>query len=296
MVAVAVVTYIALALWLTRGATFTADELGYFSNADGFRLGDLFAPANGHPVLVTRLLYVSTLELFGPAHVVVRVAMIATLVLAALLLFALLKRRVGARIAAAAVVVVLFLGSSPVTLLPPMANFAQSICAGLIAFVALERRDLRGDVLACGALIVAVFSHSVGPPLVAGAAVWVLLEPHRVRRAWVFVVPALAFGVWWLWAQGFGGPPLTASNVLLAPNFLADALAAAAGALTGLNVDFMGTVRPGAVDIGWGRVVAVIAVIAIVIRVRRVGVSPALLAFTTFVVVFCVEEPWGSTS
>ncbi len=47
--------YAALALWLTRGVSFTLDELQYFAESHGFAPDSIAYPIGGHLTAVTRL-------------------------------------------------------------------------------------------------------------------------------------------------------------------------------------------------------------------------------------------------
>jgi hypothetical protein len=104
-----------------------------------------------------------------------------------------------------------------------------------------------------------------------GVAVSVLLRPDRRQRAWIFLVPLLLYAAWWLWvmpSQGYAGEEPRQSNALLIPSFIADTLATVMAALTGLGYDFGGPPQP-AVELGWGRIVAALAVVALALRIRR---------------------------
>ena len=76
--------------------------------------------------------------------------------------------------------------------------------AGLAAFLALDQRSRRGDVLACILLIAAILSFSVGVAFAIGAGAWILAE-RGGRRIWVAVLPLVLYGAWWLWALKFRG-------------------------------------------------------------------------------------------
>ena len=227
--------YFVLSLWLTRGTTFNADELGYFSDDRGFDLENIFTPHNGHLIVVTRIIYAASFNVFGVAYTPFRLAEPASGLAVAVFLFALLKRRIGAAAALAPTLVVLFLGSSPITLFPVGIQILNAVAAGLGGLLALEQRSMRWDLVACALLIVSVLSFSTGVAFVAGAAVWILVGDDRWQRAWVFLAPAGIYAGWWLWAQQFDGLPLTVSNLLLTPNYGAESLASALAALTGLS-------------------------------------------------------------
>ena len=235
---------------------------------------------------MTKLLFAGTLEIFGPHHVVIQIATILSVSAVAVLLFLLLRKRIGGPAAAGPSLLVLFLGSSPVVLQTDVMVFAQATAAGLGALLALERRSGRGDLVACCLLVLGAASFSAGIAFAVGAAALIAAQGGLVRRSWVFIVPGLLYLGWYAWARQFDQPFLVVeSNLLLLPNYAADSLAAATGALAGLNVNLYGTTGPAAVGLEWGRVVAAACVIAIIFGIRRSGVTPMFLAVTATAIV-----------
>src|SRR5262249_59595674 len=110
----------------------------------------------------------------------------------------------------------------------------------------------------------------------------VLLRGDRWRRAWIFLVPA---GVYLLWLVAapklsglvyLSGTGLRLENALLIPSFVGEAAAAVAAAASGLSYDFANPTSGDVTYPVWGVVIAVIAVIALVFRLRR-GPVPAAL-------------------
>jgi hypothetical protein len=98
-----------------------------------------------------------------------------------------------------------------------------------------------------------------------------------MRRAWIFLIPLGVYLVWWLWAldsAASAGTYARASNALLIPNYIADSLAAVTAALAGLDYGFAGLSH--FVELDWGRVVALVAVVALALRIRRGNVPPSL--------------------
>ncbi len=272
---VAVLAYAALALWLTRGASFTFEEWIYIGESHGFAPDSIAEPFGGHLIAVTRLFFEASLSLFGPAHLPFQLFVIALAAAAAVLLFALVKRRVGALAALAPAILLLFLGSTPEVLNGWTTMWVQASVAGLAAFLALDRRSRRGDALACILLIAAILSFSVGVAFAIGAGAWILAERDR-RRIWVAVVPLALYGAWWLWALKFDQGFQSTTNALLTPVWAADSLAAAAAALTGLGVDLTRGPDLYSVAVGWGRVIAAVGVAVAVVGLRRRGSSPLL--------------------
>ena len=75
--------------------------------------------------------------------------------------------------------------------------FLLPLAAGLGALLALERQDLRGDLVAAACLFVAVASGSLGVTMALGAAVAILLRPRPgVRLARVVAGPVALYAAW----------------------------------------------------------------------------------------------------
>jgi len=285
-----------LILYLNRGTTFSPDQTFFFLDTLGLGAGDVFESRTGHLVATTRLAYKAILETVGAEYVAFRLIAVATLLLCAGFFYAVAKRRIGALPALAPTLVLLFLGSAwQHVVVPNGFTVMLSVAAGLAALLALERVDSRGDVAACALLTLSVASYSTGLAFLVGVAISVLLRPDRRRRAWIFLVPLVAYAAWWLWqmpSQAYGGEEPAASNVLLIVNFTAEAFATVMAALTGLGYDFGGNADPfagpppPALELGWGRMLAALAVIALIVRIRRGNVPHSLWASLGILVTF----------
>jgi hypothetical protein len=272
-----------LTLTLNRGTTFNLDEVDFLEASPGLGPGDVFDPHNGHLVATTRVVYKAILETVGAEYLAFRVLGLLAVLLAAALFYSVAKRRIGPVPALAPAVVLLFFGSAWAHVLVPI-GFTDifSICAGLGAILAVEHGGRLRDTAACALLTLSVATFSVGLAFLVGVAIYVLARPDRRRRVWIFLVPLVLYAIWWLWAASdpsFSGEQAKAANVLLIPNYVADSLAVIAAALAGLNYSF----GAGAAGIGlrasglsWGPVLALLAVVALVMRVRR-GSLPASL-------------------
>jgi hypothetical protein len=283
VLALAMLLSIALGLWLTRGTTFFIDEVTYFLANRGYDLKALLSPHNGHLIFVPRLIYATVFKLFGADYVVFRILQGVGLAAAAGLFFVLAKRRVGPTAALGPTILLLFLGSGwAITLTPEGITHVYCVIACLGALVALESRWRFADAAACALLVVAVATFSIGLAFVFGVAVSVLLRPDRWRRAWIFLIPAAVYLLWLVAAPKLhglvylSGTGLRLENFLLIPSFVGEAASSVAAASTGLSYDF---VLPRSGDVsnaGWGVVIAVVAVAALVFRLRR-GRIPASL-------------------
>ena len=284
MLGAATAIYAVLVLWLTRGATFTYEELIYFGTSTGFDPGEILRPydSGGHLIAVTRLLFDAGLRIFGADQLPFQLVVIALSAATSWLLFVLIKRRVGPLVALAAAVLILFLGTAPEVIHGWTTMWVQATAAGLGALVALDNNSRRGDIVAAILLVVAILSFSIGVAFAVCAAALVISRGER-RRLWVAIVPLALFAIWWVWAQKYGGGGQSAVNVLLAPSWAADSFAAACAALSGLGVDLTDVPSLWTIDLGWGRIVAVGVLILAGLGVKRHGWTPLLWGAIAFV-------------
>ena len=275
----AMVAAAALILYLNRGTTFFPDEIDWVYATPNLGASDVFEPHNGHLIATTRLVYKAILETVGVDYIAFRVLGVLAILLSAGLFYAVVKRRIGAVPALAPTLVLLFLGSAPVHVASPV-GFTPvfSIAAGLAALLALERGDRRGDLAACALITLSVATYSTGLAFLIGVAISVLLRPGRLRRAWIFLVPLALYAAWWLWAltsESSVSGEASPFNILLIPNWVADSLAVVLAALTGLGYGFA-DLTTAEVSLGWGRMLAALAVVAFVLRIRRGNLHPSL--------------------
>jgi hypothetical protein len=145
---------------------------------------------------------------------------------------------------------ILFLGAAWEDLLWAFqVGYLLSIVGGLAALVAIERRDLVGDLLAMAALVLAAGSSSLGIPLMIGVAVE-LAWRREWRRGWVVALPIALYLLWYL---GYGESEVTSNSLINAPGFAADLAAAASGALVGRSLE-------------WGRPLALLGALVLLWR------------------------------
>jgi hypothetical protein len=267
---VAMAASAALGLYFSRDTSFWVDELDWFSTTPDLDLRGALDPYIGHLILTSRLIYAAILNTFGGGYLPFRLLTAGIVLLTAGLFFVFAKRRIGALAALAPTLVLLFYGSDSLHVLTGNSlTVLLSVAAGMGAFLALEREDLAGDLGACLLLCLAVATYSEGLPYLAGAAVLVLVGPDRRRRAWVFLIPALLYAAWWLWSSSDAASStetgVTASDLLLAPNWAINSLASIGAALVGLDYAF----SLGGDRWGWGTLVALTALVGLGWRLSR---------------------------
>jgi hypothetical protein len=266
-----------LTLVLTSKTTFYADTWELLIERRDPTVDTLLQPHNEHLVLLPVLAAQLFLRVFGMTSALPEyVLLLAFLLATAGLLYVYVERRVGPWLALFAAVLLLFLGPAWEVLLWPFEiTFIGPILFGLAMLLALERDDRRGDVAACLFLTVSLGFSSLGIPFIAAAVVAVLQgdRASRLRRAYVFVIPALLFAVWYLGWGHDAESHISLHNVLASPRFVAESAAVAAGALVGLGTNPVG----GSTDPVWGRAILVALVVVLGYRqLRRPGVFPGL--------------------
>lgn len=299
VLAIAMALAAALILHTAAGESFGIDEMFYLGRMvedsgqivqhHSLDLGYLLGPYNGHLQLGGKLIYEATFALFGADYTAFVLVNIAALCASVGLIFELARRRVGPLVALAPCILLLFLGFAREVLLWPFdVHTLASLALGLGAFLALERDDRRGDVLACLLLTASVATIEVGLSLLVGIAVLVLLRPDRLRRAWIFLIPAALYAAWWIWARKFhqDQSAISLDNIDLIPKTVFYAIAAALGALTGTN-----PVIPASYTtvVTWfGKGLVVLAALALALRLSRRSIPRALWAWLAVMLFYWV--------
>ena len=259
-----------LLLGLGSRLSFLLDDWTFLVYRPGFDAATILAPHNEHIAAGPLLAYKAVLATFGmDSALPFRVVSTSIFLLSAVLLFFLLRRRLGEWPALAATTLVLFLGAAWEDLLWPFQlGYFASMAAGLGMLLALERGGRRADPLACGLLVVALAFSSVGLPFAAGAAVHVLQQPERLRRAYVVAVPVGLFALWYLGYGREAQTSVTAGNVATAPLFLFDGVASSISSLLGLAAPRdEAAVNP----LYWGRSLLAVALLGAAWRLRALG-------------------------
>jgi hypothetical protein len=283
LLGVALAAGTAMTLVMTREMTFFQDTWAFIINRREITVDTLLQPHNEHvvvfPVLIEQLLLrVFGLTNAGPEYVLLSLFLAVT----ALLLYVYVKRRVGPWLALFATILLLCLGPAWEVLLWPFEiTFLGPILFGLAMLLALERGDRRGDIAACVFLVCAIGFSGLGICFIAGAVVAVLQGPRAtwLRRAYVFAVPLLLYGAWYLgWGQE-AESHLSLHNILVSPRFVFDSVAASLGSMLGFGTPVGATPDPS-----WGRALLVGLVVVLGLRQLQLrtslhpGLWPALAA------------------
>src|SRR3954469_7527415 len=189
----------AMTLILTWTLTFWQDTFDFLILRREVTWDTVLTPHSEHIIVFPTLIEQAIMRIFGlgnahPEYIL----LVVFLIVAALLLFDYVRRRLGYWPALFATILVLCLGPAWEVLLWPFEiGFIGSMLFGLAMFLALDR-DTRGwDLAACAFLILAMGFSSLGIPFAIGAAVDVF-QKRRARgwgRAYLVVVPVALFAL-----------------------------------------------------------------------------------------------------
>jgi hypothetical protein len=275
----------ALILGWGKGQTFINDEWNYLVLDRGWSLETLFHPQNGHLIVVPLLLYKALFATAGASsHLPYQVATVVLHLIVATLFFCLVRTRLPLAAAVALTMLVALFGAGWDTLMgayeiPNLVGLAT----GLGMLLALERRTGPGDLAACLLLALSLASFGVGIAFALGGLVAIWLGGRaQWRRAWIVIVPAALYVIWFLWARKFGESEVTAEAIGSLLSGSADQLAAICAAITGLFR------APGSAELAnlinirpeWGYTLALLLVALVVLHVRR---APRSIRFWTVV-------------
>jgi hypothetical protein len=254
-----------LLLWGSK-LTFLLDDWEFLLYRRDFDA--VFEPHGPHISVIPVLIYKALLATVGmDSAFPFRVVSVLAFLLSCVLLFAFLRRRVGAWVALGATAIVLFLGAGWEDLLWAFQiGYFGSMAAGLGALMALERKGRGAAVLAAALLTLSILFSSLGLPFLAGAAVLVLSRPDRRRLLYVLAVPAAVYALWWLGWGHEAESTLSWENIARTPLFVLDGVAASFASLFGLALSGE---APGGLD--WGRPIAVAAIGLGLWRAHRLG-------------------------
>lgn len=221
-----------------KGQTFINDEWNYLVVFRGWNLETMLHPQNGHLVAVPLVIYKTLFGTVGAdSHLPYQAATVVLHLLVSTLFFLLVRTRANLVVAVALTLLVVFFGAGWDTIMgayeiPNLTGMAT----GLGMLLALRADTRRGDVFACVLLALCLASFSVGIAFALGALLAILLGGREQwRRAWIVIVPALAYAAWFLWARKFGqNSEATFASTSSLFNGMADQLAAICAGITGL--------------------------------------------------------------
>ena len=248
-----------LLVWQSH-LTFLVDDWDLLLSRRGFNAHALFDPHENHLIVGPTLIYKAIQATFGMDSIVpYAAAAIVCFLASVLLLFIYLSRRVGDWIAIAAVLPILVMGTAYEDLLTAFQmNYFGSVALGIGALLAIERRDRRGDVIACVLLVASLAFAEIALAFAAGVLVAIVLQRGPLRRCWVTAVPAVLYAVWYVIYEAGGSSGLSLHNVAVSPAYVADGFASSLGSLLGLGTPiFFG----GEGGLPWGRPLLVAAIV-----------------------------------
>jgi len=291
---IAAVAAVAIA-YFGRGWSFFYDEWGVIQYRRSGGLSAFLAPLNGHllavPIAIYRLLFATVgLSSYTPY----RWVMVAAHVGLAALLYAYARRRLPRALALVSVTPILLLGYAWEVLFWMMnLGFVIPLIAFLGNLLLADRGGRWSAPARAGLLAVALASSGLGVAVTAGA----LVDSAAVRRRWRvlpwLILPALCYGVWFLFYRPGANTPavlrripgagphgdvgalgFSTSNLHAVPSYLMHITESSASGLLGAQS-----------HLRWAVLIAALIVLGIIVTRR---VTPRLIAIAVAAVVFWV--------
>ncbi len=232
---VAIVAGGALLVWCSRGLFFVQDEWDFLqARLTNDHASIFFIAHNQHIPVLAVALYKAIYASFGLHHYwPYQVPHVLAQLIALVLLFAVVRRRLGPTAGFFAVLPVVVLGSAWETLLFPFnGTLVYPMVCLLAVLLLLDRSDRRADPAICVLLVLAVSSAEVG----AMASLGLLVRfgfTHERRRLWVPLVPLVLYGVWYA-NYGLHAAHQPGYEITLHPGFLLGVITGSVGGLLGL--------------------------------------------------------------
>jgi uncharacterized membrane protein len=273
-----------LSVWQAH-LTFSIDDWDLLLHRRGFNAHVFLEPHVRHIIIGPAITYKAIQATFGMDSLLpYAVASISMFLASAVVLFIYLRRRVGEWLALAGVLPILFMGSAYEDLLSPFQLcYFGSMAFGIGALLALERRDPRGDAIACGLLIVSTAYSEIGLAFAVGAAVAIALDRGPLQRGYVVAGPLLFYAAWYV---GFetGNSDLSFHGVATSPSYVLDGLAGTLRSLLGFG-NPLGIAAASGLDLGRALLAGLVAAAAIWVPSRG-RISSWLLVIGAIVLTF----------
>jgi len=191
-----------LTIWAwTPGMTILGDEWRYaeWTATEGAIQRGFNPDVGKYAIPVPLVVYQGLFEVFGlDSYAPYRVMALVLLATVTVLLFVLVRRRLGSLLALPLTALVLFLGTSSEVVATSLRSPALiSLAASLGALLLLERPGRLRDAWVPILLLVAVASHPGGLAFCAAAAIIVFGDERgwraRFERSWIFAIPLVVF-------------------------------------------------------------------------------------------------------
>ena len=183
----------------TSGMSFYADEWDFVVARPGLSAHTLLTPHGPHLSLFPILIFKLLLRIFGGgSYIPFRLLAAFDIAIIGLAVGIACRDRWGRWWGLAPVLLFVTLGPAAQSLLWPFqVGYSLAVAFGLFSLIALDRGGRWADATACACLIVSLGSGSQGIGFVVGAALLVVLGGNWLRRAWVILLPALLYLVWY---------------------------------------------------------------------------------------------------
>ena len=187
-------------VYLGQHTTFYRDDWYFILYRDGTSIENVLASHADQQVPGMVSIFVALYKLVGLSdYFVYRLLAIPVYLGCSAIVYYIANRRMGHWGALGPAVLVLLPGASYVVALWPFVTlaFAAPGLLGLAAFLSMEQRSFRGDIVAATLLLLAVTFSGYALPFATGAAAGVVLGSDRnVRRLWVPFAPGFAYILW----------------------------------------------------------------------------------------------------
>ncbi|MEP6753042.1 MAG: hypothetical protein ABI959_09875 [Candidatus Dormiibacterota bacterium] len=237
-VVIAAVAVSATILVLTRGYTFYFDEWNFILTSRDWTATTYLQPHNGHPAMLTRIIYSVLLATLGLRSYLPYMAVLLALhATSAILIFELVRRRAGDLIGIATAALLLVIGAGWENLLWAFQmSFVGSVACGLGMLVALESSARWRMPIVAALLTASLMFSAIGLFFGLAAAVDLAATPER-RKELVWLAPVAMVFVAWFLTFGLHSAQSTSasanSNLLALPLYTLWGLGASVAGLIG---------------------------------------------------------------